>query len=445
MPTLLMRIADRVLNTPLLITPEKAEVITAVLSGRIGVDAPDASRFVGSPAEKQADGSTRFKPYNVKDGVAVVTITGTLVNRGAWIGANSGLTSYEGIAHQVSSAAADPAVGAIILDLHSPGGEAVGAMEAAEVVRLAAKAKPVIAVVNGMAASAAYAIASGATEIVTTETGVAGSIGVVLLHADFSRQLDREGITPTLIFAGAHKVDGNPYGPLPESVRQGLQAEVDAFYELFVTTVAKGRGSRLNAAAARRTEARVFIGQAAVEAGIADRVGTFERVLADLSRAKGRTIPVHRGDSRMDDAQGVTAATEDAGIPKATHDAAVRQARADGEATGDERGRKVGAETERLRLSAIINADGIKGNALRLAAALELAAKSPAMTAEDIVAFTVANVSEPAQASSSAALSGRAAKPDSLGQAGIGAEGSKKRDPIKASAIYEQRRTFKPA
>lgn len=440
MPTLLMRIADRVLNTPLLITPEKAEVITSVLSGRIGVDSPEASRFVGSSVEVMPSGAERRLPYKVKDGVAVITIVGTLVNRGAWIGANSGLTSYEGISHQISSAAADQSVHSIILDLHSPGGEAVGAMEAADVVRRAAKTKPVVAVVNGMAASAAYAIASGATEIVTTETGVSGSIGVILLHADFSRQLDREGITPTLIFAGAHKADGNPYGPLPESVREGLQAEVDAFYSLFVTTVAKGRGSRLSTAAARRTEARIFIGQAAVDAGVADRVGSFESVLSDLSRAKGRSTKVQKGDTRMDSTQGAPAANEDAGIPKSTHDAAVKQAGVDGHAAGVEAGKKLGSEAERGRLSAIVNADGIKGNALRLAAALDLAAKSPAMSAEDIVAFTTANVA----AAPAAALSNRGDKPDSLGQAGIGGDAGKKREPMSASSIYE-RRNAQPA
>ncbi|RWF97659.1 MAG: S49 family peptidase, partial [Mesorhizobium sp.] len=106
--------------------------------------------------------------------------------------------------------AADPAVRSVILDMHSPGGEAVGAFETAALVRDLAARKRTVAVVNGMAASAMYAIASGANEIVTTETGIAGSIGVVLLHADFSRQLDRDGITPTLIHAGAHKVDANP-------------------------------------------------------------------------------------------------------------------------------------------------------------------------------------------------------------------------------------------
>jgi signal peptide peptidase SppA len=278
----LAHIADRVLNRPLLLAPEKAQVILAVLAGRLDINSPDASRFEGSPYV--ADGG-RARPYNVKGGVAIITIVGSLVNRGSWVGANSGLVSYEGIAHQLKTAASDPAVHSVILDLHTPGGEAVGAFEVAAQVRALAGKKRTVAMVNGMAASAGYAIASGASEIVTTETGVSGSIGVVLLHADFSRELDKQGITPTLIHAGAHKVDGNPFEPLTSDVRGSLQAEVNSFYDAFLKAVAKGRGARLTAAAARKTEARTFIGQAAVDAGIADRVSAFESVLGELSRA----------------------------------------------------------------------------------------------------------------------------------------------------------------
>ncbi|RWK24342.1 S49 family peptidase, partial [Mesorhizobium sp.] len=218
--TSLIHIADRVLNRPLLITRDKAEVVLSVLAGRLGVNAPESSRFEGGSVVEDENGARRAVPYRVTgDGVGIITVTGSLVNRGAWVGASSGLTSYEGIGFQLKSAAADPAVRSVILDMHSPGGEAVGAFETAALVRDLAARKRTVAVVNGMAASAMYAIASGANEIVTTETGIAGSIGVVLLHADFSRQLDRDGITPTLIHAGAHKVDANPFEPLSDAVR----------------------------------------------------------------------------------------------------------------------------------------------------------------------------------------------------------------------------------
>lgn len=384
----LFQIADRALNRPLLITPEKAQVIMSVLAGRIGINAPDASRFEGDNMERDSEGNIvrtidswgdsvpKRKPYNVKDGVGIITVTGSLVNRGAWIGASSGLTSYEGVSHQLKAARDDDAVHSLIIDGHSPGGEATGAFEVAALVREVSAKKRVVAVVNGQACSAMYAIASGATEIVTTETGVSGSIGVVMLHADYSKWLAKEGVDPTLIFAGAHKVDGNPFTPLPADVRDELQREVSAFYDLFVTTVAKGRGNRLMADAARATEARTFIGQAAVDAGVADRLGTFESVLSELTKSapKGfRSLTTRKVSMENDGA-----------IPKAEHDAAVKAAA--------DTARAEGAKAATDRLSAALGADGIKGSAARMSAALDLAVKSASMSGEEVAAFVVGNV-----------------------------------------------------
>ena len=392
--TTLIHIADRVLNRPLLVTRDKAQVILSVLAGRIGVNSPEASRFEGTSGQRDEQGNWKFAPYNVSKGVAIITVTGSLVNRGAWIGANSGLTSYEGIQHQLKTALNDSAVHSVILDLHSPGGEAVGAFETAAKVRELAAVKPTVAIVNGMAASAAYAIASGAREIVTTETGVSGSIGVVLLHADFSRNLDKEGITPTLIFAGDHKVDGNPFEPLPESVRTDLQAEVDAFYDLFVRNVAQGRGGRTSADMARATQARMFIGEAAVAAGLADKVGTFDSVLSDLSRAsEGTRTNAQSRRIPMSDKTGAPAA--DAGISQADHQAAVTAAE------------QRGAATATARLAGILGAEGVKGDAARMSAALDLAVKAPAMAAADVTAFVKDNVAaKPAGKTAEAVLAG---------------------------------------
>ncbi len=361
--TLLLHIADRVLNRPLLVHPDKLPIVLSVLEGRLPIGplpvsgssdlpseamavltgpSPSASRFVGEVAD--TDPQTGVKtalPYRREGGVAIVSVIGSLVNRGAWLGSYSGETSYEGVKYQIGKAAADPRAHAILLDIESPGGEAVGAFEVAAAVRAAAALKPVVAVVNGMAASAAYAIASGATKIVTTATGMSGSIGVVLLHADYSRQIDKAGVTPTLIFAGAHKVDGNALQPLSDEVKSDLQREVDGFYDLFVETVATGRRN-LSAAAIRGTEARTYIGAAAVAEGLADEVGTFESALAELvSRApKGRASMSNRKGANMDNKEGAPAA--DAGITQAHLDTAVAAARNDGLAAGAK------AERERI-------------------------------------------------------------------------------------------------
>lgn len=287
----LAHLADQVLNRPLLLAPEKLSVIMAALDGRLGIDVsavsaiPEASRLVGSRTDRSTGAALS---YTLTDsGVAIIHLVGSFVNRGAYIGASSGLISYEGAQYQLRAAGADPKVRAVVLDLESPGGQALGAFETARAVRDLASRKPVIAVVNGMAASAAYAIASAATRIVTTESGISGSIGVVLLHVDRQGAMEKAGLKPTLIHAGAHKVDGNPYEALPKAVRDQMQVEVDALMAMFVGCVASGRKG-MTEAAIRKTEARTFMGAEAVKAGLADDVGTFETVLAELGRGAPR-------------------------------------------------------------------------------------------------------------------------------------------------------------
>lgn len=355
----LAHIADRILNRPLLIHPMKAELILHVLEGRLpleGADlgplSPEASRFAGAMSASRT--------FKIDGGVAIVSVVGSLVNRGAWIGAYSGATSYEGLAKQMGDAAADPAVKSIVLDLDSPGGEATGMFTLAAKVAEVAKEKRVVAVVNDMACSAAYGIASQATEIVVSPTSVVGSIGVVLTHLDRSGELQSKGIKPTLIFAGSHKVDGHPFGPLSDAVRADLQAEVAKFYDQFVSLVAQGRGDRLTEQHARATEARVFIGQEAIDRGLADRMASFDAVLASLQGKPARPS----GTS----SKGNKAMSGENHITQEAHDAAVKTARAEGETAG----RKAGATEATARIAAILGCDAAKDKPkLALSVALE--------------------------------------------------------------------------
>lgn len=355
----LVHIADRVIGVPLLIHPTKAEVILHVLDGRIPIDGalaplgPEANRFTGSAV-------TRGGTAMIEGGVAIIPVIGSLVNRGAWIGARSGMTSYEGLAAQISDARKDPAVSAIMLDIDSPGGEATGMFALASLIREVAGEMPVVALVNDMAASAAYGIASAASEIVVSPTSIVGSIGVVLTHFDRSGEMAAKGVKPTLIYAGANKVDGHPFGPLSDAVRADLQTQVAKFYDQFVSLVALGRGDRLTEQDARATEARTFLGQEAIDRGLADRVASFDAVLASLQTAtKGPAGAKPRGGRKMADN---TTAAPAAGITHEAHTAAVAAARAEGHTAGLAEGRKAGAEEARSRIGTILSSDEAKVN-----------------------------------------------------------------------------------
>lgn len=364
--TTLWRLADRMLNRPLLVHPDKAPLILAALDGRLPVAVesrmveaaeahvaelpPEAQRSMTRPAasryigERYDPDTGEALPYRrTPAGVAVVSVIGGLVNRGSFLDAKSGLSSYEMIGYQLAQAEADPGTRAIVLDIDSPGGEAVGAFELADQLR--AIGKPTLAVVNGMAASAAYALASAADRIVIGPSGVAGSIGVVMLHVDLSRNLDRDGITPTLLHRGAHKVDGNPFEPLSEDVRAALEADMDVFYDLFVDGAAAGRP--LSPAQVRDTEARVYIGQAAVAAGLADDVGTFAAAVARLEeRLAPSTVMLRKGHQMTKQTEAPAAQAGETTVDTASAERDIVAARDEGFAAGE--------QAERARVTAIL-------------------------------------------------------------------------------------------
>jgi signal peptide peptidase SppA len=214
-------------------------------------------------------------------GVAVIPIHGTLVRRTVGLEAESGLTSYTALAAQLDAALADPAVAAILLDIDSPGGESGGVFDLADRIRAASQIKPVWAVANDMAFSAAYALASAASKVFVSRTGGVGSIGVIAMHVDQSEKDALDGVRYTAVFAGDRKNDLNPHEPISGEAHAFLKAEVHRIYSLFVETVARHRG--IEPALVRDTEAGLFFGQAAVAIGLADALGTFEDALTQLA------------------------------------------------------------------------------------------------------------------------------------------------------------------
>lgn len=274
----LARLATRVFGTPLLIQPDKLEVILSAVGSRFIIDGyPVAVPELSAHPERIDRESLLLAP----DGLAVIDISGSLVNRSSWLDAQSGLTSYGHIREAFDAAMASPTIGGVVLRIDSNGGECAGCFDLADAVFSARGRKPIWAVVDDSALSAAYMLASAADRIFVSRTGGVGSIGVVATHIDTSVQDEKAGLKYTMLTAGAHKKDFNPHEPLSDGARTQLQAEIDRLYGLFVETVARNRGMPVEAV--RATEARRFYGEQAVAAGLADSVIPFDEVVAQMA------------------------------------------------------------------------------------------------------------------------------------------------------------------
>lgn len=279
------RLAQRLYNSALLITPGKAEVIEQVFrahqEGRAALLAPPA---VEAPRkELDAPGITKADAgyYRTASGIALITAVGTLVQRGDSMDAASGLVGYNTIAAQLQAAVDDPRVGAILLEIDSNGGEAAGLFDLAGKVRAANQRKPTWAAVNEQAFSAAYGLAAAAGRVAVPQSGMVGSVGVVMMHVDQSVKDAKAGITYTPIYAGARKVDFSQHAPLTDAAMQIAQDEVDRVYEMFVNAVADSRG--MDPQAVRDTEAGLFDAQTALDRGLIDAVESFDATLMALA------------------------------------------------------------------------------------------------------------------------------------------------------------------
>lgn len=292
-----------------------------------------------------AHGGEQRKPFAFASGVAVIPVTGLLLNR---FGQSYGsITGYNFIRSQFNQAIADDDVTGIILDVNSYGGEAAGCFELSEDIRKGRAKKPVLAMIDSNCYSAGYAIASAASRVVCIPSGGAGSIGVVMMHTDMSKLLDEWGIKVTYIFESDHKVDGNPYEVLPDSVRANLQASIHKSYERFVSLVAANRG--MDAQAVRDTKSRIYQADEALALGLIDAVSSpIEAATAFLSELSGSTPQLQQGAIMPNENTGPDAQTT-AAQQEATQKAATDKAAADARVA------------ERTRVSGIMGCDEAKG------------------------------------------------------------------------------------
>lgn len=265
----MISVAQRVFGVPLLLHPARAIEIARYLGEREGVTvrADDEGETVHG----------QKRPYEVVSGIARVPIEGTLVHKSSWLDAFSGLSGYDDIRSKFDAALADLEVRGIALMVNSPGGEVSGMFDLADHIYAARGQKPIWSILDESAYSAAYALASSADFVTVPRTGGTGSVGVIAVHTESSRALDKAGITVTVMRYGDRKARLNDVEPLGDETREALQADIDRIGEEFVALVARNRG--LEARSVRDQQAATYMGESGVERGLADLVASPDAAL----------------------------------------------------------------------------------------------------------------------------------------------------------------------
>lgn len=280
-PGLSYWLGSKIIGHPVAMEPRALAQLQAAIKGK-QFDAsvslgPMASKFVGKAA---GDGG-----FVVTDeGTAVLPVSGMLIDRGAYLGDFGGwFTTYEGIAEQCRRIKKDDAIKSVVVNIDSGGGVVAGMLDAASALADLRKSKKLYAIANNFACSAAYALGCVADEFYCTAQGTVGSIGIIATHMSLEEMLADAGIEATIIHAGSHKADGNPFQRLSHGARSEMSGQVEQLMGDFVAHVAKWR--KVSADDVRGTEARCFIGERGVGAKLIDGVKSFDAVLKHIRSA----------------------------------------------------------------------------------------------------------------------------------------------------------------
>ena len=245
-------------------------------------------------ANHGALGMTTGRPVSPSSGlVAVLPLYGVIAPKASMINQTSGPsgTSCEAFGQAFDAAMGNDQVSAIVIDVDSPGGTITGVPELAAKILSARGTKRIVAVASGMAASAAYWIASAADEVAVTPSGEVGSIGVYTVHSDLSGMMAADGVKQTIVKAGKYKAEGHPSQPLGEETLAAMQERVDEAYGSFITAVAKGRGVAASDVRSGYGQGRIVSASKAKEMGMVDRIATLDDVVSRLGASRGGPKP----------------------------------------------------------------------------------------------------------------------------------------------------------
>ncbi|MGJ7119539.1 S49 family peptidase [Morganella morganii] len=280
----LPHLAQKLFNTPLAIHPQKAEVIVSSLTERLGITQirstmmEDDDGYFSRKARKDSG-------YDVLEGIAIIPVYGTLVQKLGTLRPYSGMTGYDGIRRVFLTAVNDPEVKGICLDIDSPGGEVAGCFDLVDLIYAERGKKPIHAILSENAFSAAYAIASAADKICVPRTGGVGSVGVIVIHCDWSQRIKDDGLKVSIITYGNRKAESNPYVALSDEAKAAIQHDVDEMGRLFVSTVSRNRG--LSETVIRNTQAACYLAAEGVQMGLADSVASPDVAFQELMKESG--------------------------------------------------------------------------------------------------------------------------------------------------------------
>lgn len=281
------------LSTPWALMPERLHAITSVLArwaGGTGIsqdvmDQMRQDRQVRQARKTEARASSGA-------GIAVMPLYGVVTQRGNLLEdvSGSGCTSTQQFSAGLRELLADDSVGQILIDIDSPGGSVYGVSELADEIRAARDKKPVVAIANSLAASAAYWLGSAASEFYVTPGGEVGSIGVWQAHFDYSQAMANDGVKATLVSAGQYKVEANPYQPLDPEAHSFMQSRVDDYYQAFTKAIARGRDVPISQVRNGMGQGRVLGSDAAKSLCMVDDVATFDEVLQKMHRTARASV-----------------------------------------------------------------------------------------------------------------------------------------------------------
>jgi signal peptide peptidase SppA len=291
-------IAKAVFDTPWFIREAEGTVIGSIVRGRIAgerlAEAEIAERIQAARAQQ---GPRNSAP--AAGPVAIIPVYGIIMPRANLMTEMSGGTTVEFIKGAMAEALSDKSIAAVIADFDSPGGSVEGIEELATWIRENRGTKPMVAVVDTMACSAAYYLAAQFDEIVASPSSLTGSIGVFTEHIEFSKADALEGVTTTIVQQPATKHDINDSQPLTDAAEAHLQQMVDDYYAQFVGAVAKGRGVSVTDIRDGYGQGRELTSARAKAAGLVDRVDTLDNTNRRLASGRGRAEMALAADSPL--------------------------------------------------------------------------------------------------------------------------------------------------